>query len=572
MYVRSYHLILVAGVLLAAQSTLAADIAGSIHDADGKAVRGALITLFRADGLYSETVYSGEDGRFHLDTALEGKLSLRARAPGLADVQQAVDLGGEGIATVDFAMRRLTSAQEISDSLPASAQFTRLKFTDETQRQNFQNDCLSCHQIGNAFTRRARPMELWNAIVTRMLSYSGNSNEETLADYVKLLSSAYDGKPYAVDEDHDAAAEVLRAKITEWKLPGALMAHDTEINPTDGRFYSVGGVTDQVYITDPVSNSTEVVPVPAMDMPLGGKFASMDLPIPIGMSDSRHGLHSIQYGPDSRFYITSALGGTITVFDPVARTFEDHPLGGEALWPHTIRFDSRGIAWFTIAISNQLGRFDPGTGDMKIIDLPDTTSRPNAGFMFPYGIDVSPLDGSVWYTRLWAKKIGRVDPETLAVVEFDPPLSGPRRLRFDASGMLWIPAFGDGTLVKLNTRTMAYTTYTMPRLSPGESEAPYAVAVDPRRQDVWMTANMSDRLFRFLPEQERFIAYPLPTRGTYTRELFFPADGRICSPASPLPALPDVIEGGMDTIVCLDLGDEPEMHVAARKQSHSSFP
>ena len=105
--------------------------------------------------------------------------------------------------------------------------------------------------------------------------------------------------------------------------------------------------------------------------------------------------------------------------------------------------------------------------------------------------------------------------------EFDPPLSGPRRLRFDASGTLWIPAFGDGALVKLDPKTMKYTTYEMPRLSPGESEAPYALAVDPRRQDVWITANMSDRLFRFIPKDERFITYRLPTRGTYTREFFF---------------------------------------------------
>ena len=61
-------------------------------------------------------------------------------------------------------------------------------------------------------------------------------------------------------------------------------------------------------------------------------------------------------------------------------------------------------------------------------------------------------------------------------------------------------------------------------------------------------------LFRFVPKEERFVTYRLPTRGTYTREFFFPADGRICSPASPLPAAPDVLEGGMDTIVCLDPG------------------
>jgi streptogramin lyase len=546
------QLILVAGALLAGQSILAASIDGQILDDVAAPITGAMITLTRADGLYSETVYSNNKGSFHLDTALEGKLMLRARAPRFADAQQAVDLSAKGSAKAAFTMRRLTSPNELSDGLTGSAQFKRLKFKSEKQRQDFQNDCLSCHQIGNEKTRRAMPLEYWQVTVERMLAFVGSSDKQTLADYVELLSTAFDGKPYIVEQSTDVAPEMLSAKITEWKLPGAIIAHDGEVNPKDGRFYLVDG--DAVFITDPVANTTETVPVPALDIPLGGNFPAMGLPIPIGMNQSRHGMHSLQYGPDGLFYITSALGGTITSFDPQSREFKDYPVGSGALWPHTLRFDGKGIGWFTISISNQLGRFDPASGDMKVIELPKTTNRPDAGFMFPYGIDVSPTDGSVWYTRLWAGKVGRVDPKTLAVQEFDPPLSGPRRLRFDASGTLWIPAFGDGALVKLEPKTMKYTTYPMPRLSPEESEAPYALAVDPRRQDVWITSNMSDRLFRFLPKEERFITYRVPVRGTYTREFFFPADGRICTPSSPLPAAPDVIEGGMDNIFCLDIG------------------
>lgn len=554
MFARYGLLLLCAGATLAVQTSLAGSVDGRVQAADGRPLRAALLTLFRADGLYSESVYSDDQGRFRLHTSMAGALELRARAPGYEDAKRTV-VAAAGGTKADFELRRLTSAQKISDNLPASAHFKRLEFRSEAQRQNFQNDCLSCHTMGSELTRLPRPKAAWTATVERMLSYSGNANKETLAEYVEVLTAGFDGKPYVVEQKHDVAPEVLRAYVVEWKVPGAMIAHDTEVNPKDGRFYTVDGVTDHVYITDPVTNQTESVPIPALDVPFGGKFAALGLPIPIGMTESHHGPHSLQYGPDGRFYITSALGGYITAFDPQARRFQDYPLGGEALWPHTIRFDAHGIAWFTIAISNQVGRFDPKSGAMKIIDLPETTSRPNGGFMFPYGIDVSPLDSSIWYTRLWARKVGRIDPQTLEVREFDPPLSGPRRLRFDASGNLWIPAFGDGALVRLDTRTMKYTTYPMPRLSPGESEAPYAVAVDPRRQEVWITSNMSDRLFRFLPREERYITYPMPTRGTYTREFFFPEDGRVCSPASPLPALPSVIEGGMDTIVCVDLGE-----------------
>ena len=65
----SVHSILVAGALLAAHSILAAGIDGQVLDDVDAPISGALITLIRADGLYSETVYSDNTGHFHLDTS-----------------------------------------------------------------------------------------------------------------------------------------------------------------------------------------------------------------------------------------------------------------------------------------------------------------------------------------------------------------------------------------------------------------------------------------------------------------------------------------------------------------------
>ncbi|HUO66248.1 MAG TPA: carboxypeptidase-like regulatory domain-containing protein, partial [Gammaproteobacteria bacterium] len=163
------HLILVAGALLAGRPILAAAIDGHVVDGDDAPIAGAMVTLTRADGLYSETVYSNNKGAFHLDAALEGKLALRARAPRFADSQQTVDLAAKGAVKADFKMRRLTAPNELSDGETGSAQFKRLKFKSEKQKQDFQNDCLSCHQIGNERTRRALPKEYWNVTVERML-------------------------------------------------------------------------------------------------------------------------------------------------------------------------------------------------------------------------------------------------------------------------------------------------------------------------------------------------------------------------------------------------------------------
>ena len=78
---------------------------------------------------------------------------LRARAPRFADAQRTMS-DAKGAAKADFTMRRLTAPNELSDGLTGSAQFKRLKFKSE-KPSRFQNDCLSCHQIGNERTRRA---------------------------------------------------------------------------------------------------------------------------------------------------------------------------------------------------------------------------------------------------------------------------------------------------------------------------------------------------------------------------------------------------------------------------------
>ena len=215
---------------------------------------------------------------------------------------------------------------------------------------------------------------------------------------------------------------------------------------------------------------------------------------------------------------------------------------------------AEGMLWFTLYASNEVGRFYPKTKHMTVIDLPNNwahkeiVERPSA----VYGLDINPIDGSVWYTKLYANQIGRIDPKTLQVQEWTPPVFGPRRARFDKDGGFWIPGFGDGTIARLDTRSMKYTIYKIPTLGPDEVEAPYAVAVEPKTQNVWVSTNISDRMFRYEPASRRWTAYPMPTRGLVTRDVVFTADGRVCGASNPwgVPS-PGLVEGNMDSIVCL---------------------
>ena len=536
----------------------AAMIAGEVK-CEGKAVRGALVTLYSSDQLVSDTVLTDASGHYRLSTRLSGALTLRARAPLDADqvVKLKVPAGGSRLAH-SFSLLRLTTPQQISDSLPASVHFTRIQFPTPTARIQFQLDCTGCHQIGNPITRRPRSIEEWTAFMRIMTANAEYSTDIHVADYAAVMNHAFDGTPVAAPaaERLVVDTEALNARITEWKLPGAIVAHDTDFYPPTGSFYTVEQNIDQVYVTDPKTDKTEVVPLAALGVPLHGTFAGQEN-LPSWIPPVSHGNHSLQLGPDGKFYFTGSIGGEIGVFNPVTHGYQVYRIGGTAMYPHTLRFDSKGIVWFTLYVSNQIGRFDPKTGKTTIIELPATMAHKDERIPAPYGIDINPLDGSVWYTTLYGNMIGRIDPETFKVQEWEPPVFGPRRARFDKQGGFWIPGFGDGKITRLDTRSMKYETYTIPTLTDGAVESPYALAVDPKTQDVWVSANMSDRIFRFVPTTKKWTAYPLPTRGMFFRDVVITPDGRICAASDPWGVpLPNIVEGDMNSVVCL----QPEGH------------
>ena len=104
--------------------------------------------------------------------------------------------------------------------------------------------------------------------------------------------------------------------------------------------------------------------------------------------------------------------------------------------------------------------------------------------------------------------------------------------------------------MRFDPRSGEFSTYELPQLAPGEYETPYALAVHPETGEVWITSNLSDRIFRFDSKTENFVSYPSPTRVTFLRDLVFTSDGKVCSVQSNLPAY--VIEGGVPSFICID--------------------
>ncbi len=573
--------LVVAAAALGARAAFAAALTGVVKTDNGKPVMGALVTVFNEAKDRRETVYTAADGRYAIRTDFAGKLDVRARVANFDDARASVELAAAAHATVDLTVRPFASAQAASDALSASAHNAKLPWPHSGDRAPFVSQCNYCHQLGNSLTRTPKSQAVWTATIGRMEGYLAMLSAAEKSTVAGVLARGFDGKPVEAVHNYGASPELARAKVEEWLVGDALsFIHDLDVGD-DEKLYGTDEGHDLIWILERKTGKIEKIPLPDIDLPQGGKFSGFQMPI--GVFTGKHGPHSMAQAKDGLIWITNALSSTIMSFDPVTRAFKTYPVGHDALYPHTIRIDREGIVWFTIVASNQIGRFDPKTEQMTVLALPsngfwrwvsdllfptvvhlaswlpgknvalDFSHQKFFGhgiLAFPYGIDVNPKDGSVWYAKLYANKIGRIDPKTMEVVEFDTPMRGPRRPRFDRDGVLWIPSFDEGGLMRFDPATRTFESFKLPLLAEGEYEIPYALNVDPATGQVWITANNSDRVIRFTPATKTFQSYPSPTRVTVLRDLAFTRDGRVCASQSNLPAYG--IEDGVPSFICFD--------------------
>jgi len=390
-----------AAALTGALPLPAAGITGRVLDAEtGAPVVGAMLTATRAQPAaagalpssgapgaeapphHEVTVFSGQDGVFALPAPDgSGPLALRARRIGWADARLApVDAAGEPL-VIRLARERDLAA--LAAQLPANRWWALVlaRVEDEAQREELVRQCAYCHQQGSEATRRSRTPAEWAELLDRMGRMGGIVSPALRARIPELFEAAY-APEHAIPAltagagDPDFApppsAEVRggRVRIDEWELGGpASMQHDLAVHP-DGRVYAVDMTQDRVHRLDPAApdGGRRSWAIPRGELPLGGVLAAAGQPSPPG-HDAHVGPHSLQVAPDGALWITLALGNQLARFDPGSESFTIHEIP-EGAYPHTLRFDARGRIWYTIAASNHVGMLDPATGEARAIRLP----------------------------------------------------------------------------------------------------------------------------------------------------------------------------------------------------------
>jgi streptogramin lyase len=94
-------------------------------------------------------------------------------------------------------------------------------------------------------------------------------------------------------------------------------------------------------------------------------------------------------------------------------------------------------------------------------------------------------------------------------------LSGPRRFDIDRNGILWIPAYANNALVRLDPATREFRSFTLPM----RDALPYVARINHTTGRVWLGTGAADAVLEFDPAAGTFRAFSLPTRGALVRHL-----------------------------------------------------
>ncbi|MEH6585129.1 MAG: lyase [Halioglobus sp.] len=554
-------------LLFASLPTLAAPLL--VTDPQGEPIAQAMVTRtpldvptadlsddgYAPDGVTNTaatTITRFTDAAGKVEIAAQGNYHYRVRAQGFRDNYPSAAEG-------ELQLQPMSRQEQIA-SYPSNVWLSQLNFGgDHALKEVFQLNCAFCHQQASPFMRNERTVEQWVSVIERMNTYGARLPGDDIAPVAELLQKEYRElreNPEQIPQPRSWEGHLSSIEMTEWPIgDGFSQMHDFLLHP-NGFVYVGDNLFDRIYEIDTNTGQYTVYKVPHdEDARVGGILGNRFTVFP--KMHNYMGVHSFAYSKkDGNIFITPSMQQALLEFDVKEKKFITHEMPG-GLYPHTIRTDEQDRVWFTLALSSQVAMFDRSSGEFTLYDLPargvqewlilktlpllfslDPENRPlpsadreSTGLPMPYGIDVAP-DGSIWVARLYANDLAHIDPDSGEITMIDFPYSGPRRLRADADGNIWIVAFQNSLLVKYDPRSKTFTDYALPVVN----ELPYALNVDRDRATVWVNGNQSDTILSFDIATESWKVYPMPRQRFFTRDIeISEEDGAIYTTNSHFP-------------------------------------
>jgi streptogramin lyase len=202
--------------------------------------------------------------------------------------------------------------------------------------------------------------------------------------------------------------------------------------------------------------------------------------------------------------------------------YVEYDMPGPSRMPFSATPDKDGYLWIpNSGPSNKITRLDPRTGEM--IDF-------TAPFKGTAGIHstIPAPDGSVWIAEQGSNRLGRWDPNTKQITEYQDAyvpgkeglLFGGQKhtLRLDPSGNVWSSGI---PLTKFDPETGKFTRFT-------EVAATYDVKPD-KNGDAWFTNPSRNSIGKVDGKSLKVTQWVSPTQDSYPRRVEIGPDGMIYS-------------------------------------------
>jgi virginiamycin B lyase len=293
------------------------------------------------------------------------------------------------------------------------------------------------------------------------------------------------------------AVSDLHVSIREWDVPTkGSHPHDPAVGK-NGELWFTEQMANKIGRFDPISQTFK-------EYPLTGENA---------------GPHGLVSDIEGNIWFTANFGGYIGKLDPQTGKVTQYKMPLEkADDPHTPVFDSRGTLWFTVQGGNMVGRLDPKSGKIELKVVPTENA-------LPYGIAIN-SKGVPFFCELGANKMAKIDPTTMAIMEFKlPERARPRRLAMASDDQVYFTDFKSGNLGRLDPATGAVKMWSSPG---GRDSGPYGIAIT-RDGSVWYSESGTkpNTIIKFDPSSEKFARANIPSGGGVVRNMAATPDGRI---------------------------------------------
>jgi len=234
------------------------------------------------------------------------------------------------------------------------------------------------------------------------------------------------------------------------------------------------------------------------------------------------------FGPDSTLPKSPAempaYAKTLRPFSSEAMNivYVEYDMPAPSRMPFSAAPDKNGLLWIPdFGLANKITRLDPKTGEMKDFSIP---------FAGTGGVHsaVPAADGSVWIAEQGPNRIGRWDPATEKITEYqDAYLPGKEgiedggskhTIRIDPSGKVWATGV---PLVRFDPETGKFARVV-------EGEYTYDVKLD-QNGDAWFTSIIANKIGRVDAKTMKVTQWSPPTPDSYPRRMEIGPDGMVYS-------------------------------------------